>query len=125
VSSNNVNHVGDELIDAAEAIGVFGFEVQGQAVSLISLPMGVFAQIQERTGLKFLQVLDDPLGDMGVGITLFEACRAKVGYQPQGEVTLEELVRALIKTPSDLPPPVDVEGDGSLDPTSETATPGS
>ncbi len=122
-----INRVGDALVGEMDKDGAFAFEVSQALppVSLISLPMGVFAAIQERTGRGFLDVLNDPMGQLDVAQELIAACRVKVDLPGEFDVTMEQAIKMLVRLPSDMPDPISLNGDGELDPTFATVTPGS
>lgn len=121
-----VNRVGDELADEIEKGAGFGIDVDGQVVSLLSLPPGVFGAIQERTGLRWLEVLNDPFGRMDIAADLVAAAYRKVGKPEPEEFEFGTMLRMLVRTPTDLPEPVDVQGNGErgADPTFASSTAG-
>jgi hypothetical protein len=111
-----MKRVGEQAVEDIERAGQFAVLVDGDPVPLLSLPPGVFAEIQDRTGLRWTSILLDPLGRFDVAADLVAAAHAKRGVDAP-DLDTAGLVRLFVEIPSDLPVDPEPDAGGGENPT--------
>ncbi len=90
------------MIDSLEAAGQFAILVGEVAVPVLSLPPGVFDEIQADFGQGWMDTLLSPTRRPAAAVVLVDAARKKAGAEP-AEFDIASLVRLFVKIPGDLP----------------------
>lgn len=111
-----VNRVGDEIVSAWRKVGLFAVDVDGTPVTLVSLSPGVLGAIQQRTGLRFNELVLDPLARIDIAAQLVDACYQKLGKPGPSFDDGLAIIAKFVEVPDDLPPAPDVPSDSSSDP---------
>lgn len=119
-----VQPIGAEIVDGMERAGQYGVQVDDEVVTLVTLPPGVFAKIQDRTGWRFMKILMDPLERADVVADLVDAAYVKAGKPAPDFEDLSAYLRLLVEVPGDLPDALTVAGEVVEDPTNATSTAG-
>ena len=114
----DVDNIGAEWVDAVKQVGQYAILVNGEPVALMSLQPGTMAKIQQRTGLRFNQIMQDPAARIDVLADLVDAAFVKAGLPAPGLDDAESVFALLVQIPADLPEPLPVEEPGEPDPTS-------
>lgn len=109
--------VGQEIVDSVKKAGQYAVNVGGTPVSLMSLPPGAIAKIQERTGLRWAEIILDPLNRIDVAAALVDAAFEKEGCLIPNLRDSGEVVALFVEIPADLPDPEPTEGDAAENPT--------
>ena len=101
--------VGQEIVDSVRKAGQFAVNVGGTPVPLMSLPPGALAKIQARTGLRWAEIILDPLNRIDVAASLVEAAFEKEGCVIPDLLDSEQVVALFVEIPADMPEPLPAE----------------
>lgn len=110
--------VGSEFLDVlTEVEGEFAVEIDGEPVRLLTLPPGVFAEIQEDTGLSWADVLRGPINQLDVAERLVRAAATKAGKPVPPVEDTAALIRLFVRVGGTELPEVDASEAGEENPT--------
>lgn len=113
-----MKEVGQEIVKSVRDAGQYAVNVAGVPVSLMSLPPGVVGKIQDRTGMRWSEIILDPLNRIDVAAWLVEAAFEKEGCVAPNLLDSATVVGLFVEIPADLPDlsPAD-EADPTANPT--------
>jgi len=101
-----VKAVGQDIVDSVRKAGQYAVNVGGEPVALMSLPPGAVAKIQQKTGLRWAEIILDPLNRIDVAAWLVEAAFEKAGALAPNLLDSETVVSMFVEIPADLPDPL-------------------
>lgn len=98
-----MNRVGEEIVSTIEENGQFAVLIEDEVVPLLSLSPGALGKIQERTGLRWMQIILEPMARVDAAELLVVACAEKVGKPAPPITDMASLVRLFVEVPNDVP----------------------
>ena len=126
MADTEVKRVGEIMVDVAEAAGQFAVDVDGEIVTIWSLPPGAFERTSSRTGWSFFMISAQPLQREDVVLDVVKAAYAKLDKPLPPLRTIADVYRRIVEVPGDLPelPEVITLEVDDLDPTPASSTAG-
>lgn len=113
---------GEAFVTSIEDAGQFAVLVDDEPVAILSLSVGVFEQIQIRSGFRWTRIIMDPLERIDVAQALIVAAYEKAGKPAPLFESSGAVARFIVQIPKDLPDPPKVAG--SANPTTASSTVG-